>query len=327
MAVMYLSEQGAKITMTGNRLVLKKEGEKIADIPIIKLNTILIYGNVQITTQAVRMLLKNGIDVAFFDYYGNIYGILTPVKSKNVVLRMNQFDKSRDNGFALKIAKGIVNAKIINMISFLKKYQKNYCNPEISNAIKKLKKWMRKVDYKTKAKNLLGIEGSASVIYFDVLKLLFRGELKFNGRNRRPPADEANALLSYTYVLFSNEINMLLNGNGLDPYIGFYHGIQYGRYSLALDMVEPFRPLADNFVLNLANLKILQSKHFETVKGGVYLKNDAKKLFFKHYEKYMNQGSLKDQQDGWSIRNAMRLQVASIIQAINDKKGFMPFTL
>ena len=323
MAVMYLSEQGAKITMTGNRLVLKKEGVKIADIPTIKLNTILVYGNIQITTQAIRMLLKNGIDIAFFDYYGKMYGTLNPVKSKNVILRIKQFEKSKDEIFSLQIAKTIVNAKINNMTSFLIKYQKNYNNHEIAKAISKLKKWTKKIEYKTKAKNLLGIEGSASVIYFDVFKLLFRGDLKFSGRNRRPPADEANALLSYTYVLFSNEINMLLNGNGLDSYIGFYHGIQYGRYSLALDMVEPFRPLADNFVLNLANLKILRQEHFEKVKGGVYLKNDAKKIYFQHYEKFMNNGSINRS----SIREAMRQQVEKIIRAINDKDNFNPLFL
>ncbi|HCL00688.1 MAG TPA: CRISPR-associated endonuclease Cas1, partial [Candidatus Marinimicrobia bacterium] len=201
MAYLYVTEQGAKITQSGNRIVINKEKQKLADVPLIKINAVLLYGNIQITTQAMRCLLDNGIETVFFNYYGKLYGFLTPPKSKNIVLRIRHYESAQNPQLALKIAKQIVQAKIINMRELLSRHLKNYSDSEISSAVASLNEWSRKSEYKQKAQNLLGIEGAATVAYFNAFRKMFRSELKFNGRNRRPPMDEINALLSYTYAI------------------------------------------------------------------------------------------------------------------------------
>ena len=321
--MVYLTEQGSKLCKQGNRLIVEKDEMKLADLPLIKVQTILIYGNVQITTQALRLLLDEGVETALFTFNGRFCGSLSPAKSKNIVLRMRHYEKARNETVALGIAKRIVSAKIQNMQSMMRSFLKNYPNPDISLCILELKKWFEKIDHKCKAQNLLGVEGSATVKYFDMYKRMFRGEIRFSGRNRRPPQDEANALMSFSYVLVGNELTLLLNACGLDPYLGFYHGIQYGRASLGLDMLEPFRPTVDRFVLYLVNLGIFKKSDFTAREGGIYLLPDALKRFFGYYEKFMT----KPDASGKSIREYIRLQVENLVKTIMDDRDFLPFSL
>jgi len=322
MSFLYITEQGAKITRSGNRIIVEKDNQKLVDIPLIKISTILIYGNVQITTQAMRLLLENGIDTALFNYYGKFFGTLSPPKSKNVQLRIKHFEKARLESVSLEIALKIVHAKIGNMRSLLTSHLKNYSDPEISKLVRKLDEWEKRAEFKQKAQTLLGIEGSATVCYYQAFRRMFRGELRFNGRNRRPPEDEVNALMSYTYAILGNEFTMLLNAFGLDPYLGFYHGVQYGRASLAMDMLEPFRPVCDRLVLNLVNLEIMKKADFEKRDDGIYLKDDSKKKYFAAYEKYF----LERSSNGINLRDQIKKQLESLIRFIMDKGRFEPYT-
>lgn len=321
MAFLYVTEQGAKISQTSNRLIIKKEDQKLAEVPLIKIEALLLYGNIQITTQALRCLLDHGIDTVFFNFYGKLYGMLVPPRSKNIVLRMQHFEKARREADALQMALQIVRAKISNMKYLLVSHLKNYSDADISAAVTALENWSRKAEYKQKAQNLLGIEGSATVAYYNAFRKMFRYELRFNGRNRHPPVDEVNALMSYTYAILGNEITMLLNALGLDPYLGFYHGIQYGRPSLAMDMLEPFRPVCDRFVLNLVNLKTLQKSDFENRKPGIFLKDESKRKYFRAYDKFLTEhGS-----DGRNLRDHIRAQLESLVRFIMDKSSFEPY--
>lgn len=323
MAFIYFTEQGSKLLKSGNRLIVEKEGEKIADIPLIKIETILLYGNIQITTPALKMFMDEGIDIAFFTMNGKLCGILNPIKSKNIILRLKHFELARNPDFALKIAKSLVSAKIKNMQAVLKAYLKNYSDGEIANAVQDLKLRLAGIAPKCKAANLLGVEGSSTQVYYSALRRMFRGELRFNGRNRQPPRDEVNALLSFYYVILGNEITMLLNGCGLDPYLGFYHGIQYGRASLAMDLLEPFRPAIDRFVLSLANLGIFKKADFEQREGGIYLTQSSMKRFFRHWQEFLtvSSGSHK------STRDNIYSQIESLIKGLNQSGEFEPFLI
>lgn len=320
MAFLYLTEQGAKVSQTGNRIIITKDDIKLADIPLMKVDAVLLYGNIQISTQALRCLLDKGIDTVFFNFYGKLFGALVPPRSKNIALRIRHYEKARNQGVALNLAKQLVRTKISNMNTVLTTHLKNYSDSEVSAAVKKLHEGAGKTEFKQKAQNLLGIEGSATVCYYNAFRKMFRSEIKFNGRNRHPPIDEVNALMSYTYAILGNEMTMLLNALGLDPYLGFYHGIQYGRPSLAMDMLEPFRPVCDRFVLNLVNLKIIQKDDFERRDGGVFLKDESKKKYFTAYDQFINKAGA-----GGSIRENLRRQAESLIQFILDKAPFKPY--
>ncbi len=323
MAFIYFTEQGSKLIKEGQRLIVEKEGNKIADIPLIKIETILLYGNIQITTPALRMFLEEGVDVAFFSLSGKLSGMLNAVKSKNIILRLRHFERANDPEFALKIAKIIAAVKIRNMEAVLRAHLKNYSDAEISLAARELKERVGSIASKTRAASLLGVEGAATQVYYSAYRRMFRGELQFNGRNRQPPRDEVNALLSFGYVLLGNEIAMLLNGCGLDPYLGFYHGIQYGRTSLALDLLEPFRPAVDRLVLSLANLGILKKVDFGPREGGVYLTQTALKHFFRYWQEFLTAA----QDNGTSLREKIYRQTESLIRCLNESTEFEPFRM
>ncbi|MFQ5485796.1 MAG: CRISPR-associated endonuclease Cas1 [Desulfobacterales bacterium] len=132
-----------------------------------------------------------------------------------------------------------------------------------------------------------------------------------------------NSLLSFGYTLLGNELAALLEARGLDPYLGFYHGIQYGRPSLAMDLLEPFRPAVDLFTMKLANLKILQPDHFTQRKGGYYLKDRGLKTYFKYFERWMNSVD----RSGRTLRDWLRQQVNALARAIQNNTDFTPYRM
>ena len=263
MSTLYLTEQGAVLRQAGERVVVENDGEKLLDVPLFKVDTILIYGMVQVTTQALSMLLEAGVELAFLTMDGRLKGQLTPPKAKNVVLRMNQYRRAIDPEFSLTMAKQVVRGKVENGLAALRRFRYNHPEIEMKDCDERLQTALQTLERKTTASTVLGVEGIAAVAYFDGLARMCLGELKFKGRNRRPPQDPINALLSLGYVMVGNELSSLLDGMGFDPYIGFLHGIDYGRQSLALDMVEEFRcPVVDRFTLYLANRNMLRADDF-----------------------------------------------------------------
>lgn len=333
MSTLYLTEQGSVLAKRDERLVVEKTIDgvvtKLADIPLIKIDTILIYGNVQITTQAISVLLERGIETAFLSMNGKLKGQLTPIKSKNIVLRMKQYERYHDKEFRLKVAKTIVKRKIQNSISLIEIYRANYPDEEMKDIQLKLSESLESLERKTEVQTVLGVEGIASVLHFRALAKMFKGELQFCGRNRRPPQDEINSLLSLGYIMVMNEINSLLDAKGFDPYIGFLHSIDYGRPSLALDILEEFRiALVDRFVLFLVNKRILQRKDFErrTEEGmeGIYLTRDGLKRFFYEYEKRLKDTTLKP---NVSFRDIFKSQTEKMAKTIVEGEEYEPFRM
>ncbi len=322
MATLYITEQGAKISKEGRRLIVEKDDEKLLDLPVIKVENILIYGNIQVTTQALNMLLLNGITVSFLYSDGRIKGKLLPTKAKNIILRMNQFERSKQSDFINTISRVIVKNKLNNSIKLIEDYRKNYWDKFFAEAIEKIENLLPLIERRTKPNTILGVEGRGSVIYFNAYSRMFKRNLTFGGRNRRPPRDPVNALLSFGYMLVLNEIYSLLEATGFDPYLGFLHKIDYGRPSLALDLLEEFRaPVVDKFILNLSNKNILKENDFEKKNDeGVYLKQDSLKTFFTHYDKWMN----KKRKNG-SFRDIIKNQVHTLQKAISGDKMYVPY--
>ena len=324
MPTLYLTEQGSVVRQSGQRVVVEKDGEKLLDVPLFKVETILIYGMVQVTTQAISMLLEAGVELAFLTMDGKLKGQLTPPKAKNVVLRMGQYRRATDPEFALGMAKQIVRGKVENGLAALRRFRYNHPEIDLAGCEARMQDALATLDRKTAAPTVLGVEGIAAVAYFDGLAKMCLGELKFEGRNRRPPRDPINALLSLGYVLVGNELASLLDGMGFDPYIGFLHGIDYGRQSLALDMTEEFRcPVVDRFTLYLANRNMLRADDFEQRDGGVYLKREGLKRYFAEYEKWMTG---KDR-SGRSFRDVFKAQANAMARAITEGVPYQPYRL
>lgn len=330
MSTLYLLEQGTKLVKEQKKLVVEKDGNILLEIPEFKIDRVLLFGNVQITTQAMKFLLEQGIETSFFTIYGKLIGRLQPMESKNVYLRLAQYECSKDENFKLLIAKTIVEGKIKNTKVMLQRYARNHPDEvDFTDALKNLDSCLEELPNKTKVSTVVGIEGRASAIYFEAFGKMFRRELQFETRTRRPPLDPVNSLLSLGYTLITNEMFSIATAIGFDPYIGFLHGIEYGRPSLALDLIEEFRQaVVDRLTLELLNKEILKPEDFEQKEGGVYLKEDSRKKYFAQYEKRMLTCILDEEtREETNFRKIFFKQAQKFAKIIQERGCYKPFLM
>jgi len=296
MATVYVREQGAVVRKKGERIVVTKDGREIMDIPLIHLDQLAIIGNVQLTTPAVALLLQNEVDVVFFSRYGKFRGRIVHTGSKFAQLRHAQLQKMTDEESALRIARAVVVGKLSNQRTVLQRqirdmppsHQKRW----IEEALKGMKALMHKAESASSLDSLRGYEGKAGAYYFEAFRTLLTEDWGFRGRIYHPPPDPVNALLSFGYSLLLKDILAAVQLVGLDPYLGFFHAIEYGKPSLALDVMEEFRPIiVDGLVLYLFNNGIFTRTDF--VWSGekerpVRLSDKAMEEFIRRYEERIN---------------------------------------
>jgi CRISPR-associated protein Cas1 len=252
-------------------------------------------GNIQISTQAVQELCQSDKPICYFSQGGWFYGVTTGLNTKNVMLRRTQFRLAEEAWFCRRIARKLVSGKIRNQRTMLLRNHVEPPRPEM----RELKRLTGRAERAESLEELLGVEGLAARIYFG----LFAGMLKrdeqwdgepavrfdFQTRNRRPPRDPVNALLSLGYSLLAKDLTVACYAVGFDPMIGFYHQPRHGRPALALDLMEPLRPLiADSAVLSAVNTKMVSERDFVTAGRAVSLTADGRKSFFRAYEARMD---------------------------------------
>ena len=329
MTNLYLIEQGSVVRKTGRRLIVEKNKEELLEIESFKVNTIFLFGNIHVTTPALTQILANDIELALLTRSGRLKGQVTPPFTKNVILRLAQYAQSQDPDICLKLAQIIVEGKVANSRRCLQRYQRNRPDAELDMHVVKLAEDIVKVKKAASLDSLLGYEGDSARTYFAGLAKACTSELKFTGRKRRPPPDPVNALLSLGYTLVTAEIMSLLDAAGFDPYLGVYHQTRYGRASLALDLMEEFRPDAvDRLALGLVNRRILTGKHFDHGAGdkGVRLTREGMTLFFRAYEKHLTR-----EIDGMgpsrktTLRKAFRRQVERLAKALVEGADYVAF--
>lgn len=245
-------------------------------IPYFKIDKFILWGNQNVTSGALNLAFEKGIDIIFLTSFGKFKGKIEGKKSKNIYLRLAQYELWREENCKLKIAKEVIYGKIKNQIALLKYYN---IKIEVKNIIDR-------ITCVSNIKELMGIEGIISKIYFSKLgSVITNKEFEFNGRNRRPPKDEINALLSLTYSLTLNYIIVGLEKVGLDTYLGFLHSIKYGREALALDILEEFRQgFCDKFVIKILNRREFKKSDFtENEEVGYRLTDSAFRKYLKKF--------------------------------------------
>lgn len=286
----YVTTQGAVVRLDGHRLLVLADGEK-AEARLPRTSHVSLFGNVQISTQAIHSLLGRGIGVHFFSYGGWWSGACLGADSNNVELRLAQYAASQDPARCLALASRWVHSKVANSRTLLRR---NHRSPD-PVVLRELKILSRKALAAKSLESLLGIEGTAARCYFGELAgMLTEASLaagySFEGRNRRPPKDRLNALLSLAYSLLTKDMIAACRAASLDPLLGFYHQPRFGRPSLALDLMEEFRPvLADSTVLNAVNNGVVQFDDFVEVAGSVALGDKARRRFIQTYEQRLAQ--------------------------------------
>ncbi len=264
METLYVVEQGSYIKKSGNSLNIMKNGSLIESLPARDLSRLILTGNISLTGPVMDFLIQNRVETVFLTPTGRFRARLMIDEHKHVALRQAQYIKLADPDFKLNVMKIMVSGKLDNMTRFLLLRGREYKEIKLKSAAAGLKSLTASLSGAKNGSVIRGIEGAGSRIYFSVFNLLLRNkEFHFPNRNRRPPKDPVNALLSFIYTLLTNEVISAIKSCGLDPYLGALHEIVYGRPSLACDLVEEYRALiGDRFVLSLLNRKMIRSEDF-----------------------------------------------------------------
>ena len=328
MATLYLTEQGSKLRKTSKRLLVEKGGTTLLEVPAYGIDRVLIFGAVQISTQAISFLLDSGIEVSFLSMKGRLKGKLTPVQSKNVFLRLAQYDRYKDDEFKQRISRSIIEAKMKNQRTLLLRYQRNHPETNFSAELEIISNSISSLPHKRVISSLMGLEGASTAAYYRCYAKMLSQNFKFDKRSKHPPLDPTNALLSLGYVLITNEIAALVESVGFDPFIGFLHSLRYGRQSLPLDLVEEFRyPVIDGLVQTLINTGSIKETDFHKENNGaVFLNKEALKRFFTLYEERMEKPfSYRDEGTYTSYRKLFRKQTEKLERAVLNREEYQPF--
>jgi len=287
-AVLYLQEQGASVGKRSEHLVIKKDGVELSRVPMHCLRQVVVFGNVQLSTQALETLVANDIFVAYLTSHGRFLATFAPVMLKNVGLREAQYRVFSSPEQRLQLSRAVVRAKISNQRTWLMRFLRSDADRGRDHpAARELAELLRRLDSASSLDALLGFEGQAASVYFSHFSHFLKSpqSFDFSGRNRRPPRDPVNALLSFAYALLAKDCFSAACTVGFDPYKGFFHCDRHGKPSLALDLMEEFRPvIADSVVLSLLNNDLIGPEDFLQANGGYLLNDQGRRAFFRAYE-------------------------------------------
>lgn len=292
---LYVQANKAKVTKKGETLEISVDDQPATTVRLIDTSQVVVMGNVYITTPCLHELMRREIPVTWHSYGGWFLGHTTGTGHKNVELRTAQYRASFNDAVCLRIAKGLVHTKILNARTLLRRNCRGDEPPR--QLTDDLKVDARRALQAKALDELLGIEGAAAARYFGVFGQMIKRDtdeksfaFDFTTRNRRPPTDPVNALLSYSYSLLSRTWTVALTAVGFDAYRGFYHQPRYGRPALALDMMEPFRPLiAESSVISAINNGEVRPSDFISAAGSVALTSDGRKRFIAAFERRLSQ--------------------------------------
>lgn len=278
--ILVVQTPGAQIGQRGDELIVSVKGEDVRKLPGQQVRAIYCYGAVQLTAQAVSTCLELGIDVSYFSPAGRFLGMLGGLPASGVDARRGQYRLFESPGTRLQLAREIIRAKIHNQRVMLMR------NGDVPDRVTHLMAGFRDATESARDMTaLLGIEGSAAALYFEQFESMLkqRDDWKFDwrGRNRRPPRDPVNALLSLGYSMLAKELTGVCCSVGLDPFLGFMHQPRYGRPALALDLMEEFRPLiADSVAISLINRGELGPEDFIKSANGTFLSDKGRRPFW-----------------------------------------------
>ena len=289
---LYLQTNGLSLGISGEVLAVKEKGAVIAEVRLIDTSQICLFGNIQVSTQAVREVAQRNIPICYFSSGGWFCAITTGMAHRNVELRRAQYRHAFDEVSSLRLSRRLVSAKVRNARTFLRRNARELGD----GVLTELKRLALSAERGNSIESLLGIEGMAARIYFQNFPLALKNPTFLAGgfdsgtRNRRPPKDPLNALFSFLYSLLVKELTVTAAAIGFDPFQGFYHQPRYGKPSLALDLMEEFRILvADSVVLSLVNNRLVDLNDFQRVGGGVQMSSGARRTVSEAFERRLQE--------------------------------------
>ncbi|MBD2102386.1 type I-D CRISPR-associated endonuclease Cas1 [Leptolyngbya sp. FACHB-261] len=288
MGTVYITQEDAYIGKTDERLTVRAERKSLLDVPFIKVDGVVVLGRATVSPAALNELLERQIPMSFMTSTGRYLGRLEPELTKNIFVRSAQWQAAGKPEKAVHIIRGFIRGKLKNYRSALLRAQRDYPELQLQTALSRLEQAIVPIDKTPEIDALRGLEGTGSAAYFGCFNQLIRVEgFHFATRCRRPPTDPVNSLLSFGYSLLRHDVQGALNIVGFDPYLGYLHVQRYGRASLALDLMEEFRPLVvDAVVLSVLNKRFLKPTDFtaEPLSQAVSLTPEGRRTFLRLYE-------------------------------------------
>lgn len=351
MTTLYLTEPHSTVRKDGDTLIVKipankEQGTAAHDVrvPLIKIEQVVVLADSTLTTPALLALLEQKADICFCTYNGQFAGRLAGEFSRNGLLRIEQHRAHNDYGRRVGLAARFVGAKLANQRTQLLRTNRKLNDPALAAAAEQLAGVIERVrklvvpaevvvdparpQADTPLGTLQGLEGAGAASYFGVFAKLLRADFGFDGRRKRPPTDPINALLSFGYVLLMNNVLSAIGLVGLDPYVGYLHSSQYGKPALALDLMEEFRPvIVDSVVQTVINNRVLDEADFVAELGAYRLTDAARRKFLLKFEERLNQ-EVEHPTFNYraTYRRCLELQVRLLAKALTGEiPAYRPF--
>ncbi|MGA7932062.1 MAG: CRISPR-associated endonuclease Cas1, partial [Kovacikia sp.] len=294
MGTIYITQDDAFIGKTDERLQVRAQRKTLLDVPLLKVDGVVVLGRATISPAALIELLERKIPLSFLTGTGRFLGRLEPPLTKNIFVRSAQWRAIGESPQALHVVRAFVRGKLKNYRHSLMRTQREMSDPNsaalanLAQGITRLEQAIAPINTTNAINMLRGLEGAGSAAYFGCFQSLIRVEgFSFTTRQRRPPTDPVNSLLSFGYSLLRHDLEGAINIVGFDPYLGYLHTERYGRPSLALDVMEEFRPLVvDAVVLAAINRRSLTPSDFtvEPLSQAVSLSDEGRRSFLRLYE-------------------------------------------
>lgn len=290
---LYINTPDAYLAADGNNVKVLIDQKCVGEVPLQNFESIVTFGYSGVSPALMQKCLDQGISISFISKSGYLKGRVVGKPTGNVYLRRTQYRLADTQTSSLEISKNFIIGKVYNQRWIVERYIRDHSMQidldQFRRVSETLKKGIEEIQNVGDIDELRGIEGNLATEYFSIFDQMIINQKEnffYHGRNRRPPLDRVNALLSLTYTLLSNECSSGLTANGLDPYVGFMHVDRPGRESLALDIMEELRGvMADRFVLKLVNKKMVHAEDFiEKENGAILLKDDARKMVLSEWQ-------------------------------------------
>lgn len=325
----YIESDSKRIRIREKNLVIESDSEEDKlSIPLMAIKSIVIRGRTTLTSPSIVELIKQGIVITFLDYYGNYSCSIHPDIAGNVEVRHNQLRLSDNKAESLKLSIKIISGKVLNQISVLDRYNRNYGHDEsIDNIISKLQGYVDIIRVSQSIDTLRGYEGIASKEYFSAFNKLIRNKsFNFYGRQYHPCKDNVNAMLSFEYGLLRHEVEKQIQIAGLDVFVGFMHTERSGKPSLALDLMEEYRPyLADRLVIGLINNRVVTEREFEiTEDHGVICNRQCRESIIEAWEKRKRK-TINYYGDKITFEALIQNQIRLLVKHIKGIDTYRPF--
>jgi len=290
---LYVTSQGSYLQKEGETVLIEREKQKVLQIPIHTIGGIVCFGNVLCSPFLLGFCAERDVAVSFLTTHGRFLASVRGPVSGNVLLRRQQYRMADDEQITRGIAANVISGKLANCRIVINRTVRDHGakinTGELKKASENIGRIIDRIPRATSTDEVRGLEGQAAAEYFKVFDHLIvdqKEDFVFTDRNRRPPLDEVNALLSFVYTLLAHDVRSALETVGLDTAVGFLHRDRPGRHGLALDIMEEFRPvIADRLTLSLINRRQLGKKDFtKAANGAVYMNDDARKTVLAEYQ-------------------------------------------